>query len=87
MPVPMNDFPTDEDVGRQILGIFMRNRIPARGMLPRNYFFPVRDGDFQRGLNKAVANSWIVIDRRNRYRYELTAAGYAAAQTVEAPEA
>jgi hypothetical protein len=46
----------------------------------------VRDGDFQRGLNKAVANSWVTIDRRNRYRYELTAAGYAAAQTVEGTE-
>ena len=85
MPVQMNYSPSDEDVGRQILGVFMRNRIPVSGMLPRNYFFTVRDGDFQRGLNKAVANSWIIIDRRNRYRYELTAAGYAAAQTIEAP--
>lgn len=80
----MNNLLSDEDVGRQILGVFMRNHVPASGMLPRNYFFAVRDGDFQRGLNRAVANSWIVIDRRNRYRYELTAAGYAAAQTVEA---
>jgi len=76
---------SDDDVGRQILGVFMRNRVPVSGMLPRNYFFTVRDGDFQRGLNKAVANSWVTIDRRNRYRYELTAAGYAAAQTIEAP--
>ena len=77
---------SDDDVGRQILSVFMRNRIPANGMLPRNYFFTVRDGDFQRGLNKAVANSWVTIDRRNRYRYELTAAGYAAGRTIEAPE-
>ena len=54
----------------------MRNRIPVSGMLPRNYFFTVRDGDFQRGLNKAVANDWVTIDRRNRYRYQLTATGY-----------
>ena len=74
---------SDDDVGRQILGVFMRNRIPASGMLPRNYFFTVRDGDFQRGLNKAVANDWVTIDRRNRYRYELTPAGYAAARTME----
>ncbi|MGB3657283.1 MAG: hypothetical protein WBA14_05045, partial [Pseudolabrys sp.] len=34
-----------------------------------------RDGDFQRELNKAVANNWITIDLRNRYRYQLTATG------------
>jgi hypothetical protein len=85
MPVPMSFLPSDEDIGRQILGVFMRNRTSVGGMLLRNYFFTVRDGDFQRGLNKAVANGWIVIDRRNRYRYELMAAGHAAAQTVDAP--
>jgi len=76
---------SDDDVGRQILDIFMRNRIPVSGMLPRNYFFTVRDGDFQRGLNKAVANDWITIDRRNRYRYQLTATGYAAGRSIDAP--
>jgi hypothetical protein len=75
--------PSDEDVGRQILGVFMRNRVPVSGMLPRNYFFVVRDADFQRGLNKAVANEWVAIDRRNRYRYQLTATGFAAGQTIE----
>jgi len=82
----MSETISDDDVGRQILGVFMRNRIPASGMLPRNYFFTVRDGDFQRGLNKAVANAWVTIDRRNRYRYELTAEGYAAGRTIEMPE-
>jgi hypothetical protein len=76
---------SDDDVGRQILDVFMRNRIPVSGVLPRNYFFTVRDGDFQRGLNRAVANDWVTIDRRNRYRYQLTATGYAAARTDEAP--
>jgi hypothetical protein len=85
MPVPMNDSPSDDDVGRQILSVFMRNRVPVSGMLPRNYFFTVRDGDFQRGLNKAVANDWIAIDRRNRYRYQLTATGHNAGRTIEAP--
>ena len=85
MPAPMSYLPSDDDVGRQILGVFMRNRIPVSGMLPRNYFFTVRDGDFQRGLNKAVANDWVTIDRRNRYRYELTATGYAAARASAPP--
>ena len=62
----MPDRPSDEDVGRQILGVFMRYRIPATGTLQRNYFFEVRDGDFQRGINKAVANNWITVDLRNR---------------------
>ena len=57
----MPDRPSDEDVSRQILGVFVRHRIPATGTLQRNYFFEVRDGDFQRGINKAVANNWITI--------------------------
>ena len=73
---------SDEDVGRQILGVFMRHKVPANGMLRRNSFFDVRDGDFMRGINKAVANNWITIDLRNRYRYQLTAAGYVAGQTI-----
>ena len=82
---PMLERPSDEEVGRQILGVFMRCRVPASGMLQRNYFFDVRDSDFQRGINKAVANNWITIDLRNRYRYELTAAGYAAGRIIDLP--
>lgn len=52
-------------------------------MLQRNYFLDVRDGDFQRGINKAVANNWITIDLRNRYRYQLTATGYAAGRMID----
>jgi hypothetical protein len=74
----MPDRLSDEDVSRQILGVFMRHRIPATGTLQRNYFFDVRDSDFQRGINKAVANNWITIDLRNRYRYHLTTTGYAS---------
>jgi hypothetical protein len=51
--------------------------------LQRNYFFEVRDGDFQRGINKAVANNWIAIDLRNRYRYQLTTTGYAAGRVID----
>ena len=79
----MLDRPSDEDVGRQILGVFVRHRIPATGTLQRNYFFEVRDGDFQRGINKAVANNWITIDLRNRYRYQLTTTGYAAGRVID----
>jgi hypothetical protein len=78
----MLDRPSDEDVSRQILDVFTRHRVPAGGMLQRNYFLDVRDGDFQRGINKAVANSWITIDLRNRYKYQLTATGYAAGRMI-----
>lgn len=71
------------DVSRQILRIFMRHRIAVSGTLQRNNFFDVRDGDFQRGINKAVANNWITIDLRNRYRYRLTATGYAVGRTID----
>jgi len=82
----MSNANSDDDVGRQILDIFMRNRIPVSGMLPRNYFFTVRDGDFQRGLNKAIANQWVAIDPRNRYRYQLTATGYNAGSSLDGPK-
>ena len=79
----MPDRPSDEDVSRQILGVFMRHRISATGTLPRNYFFEVRDGDFQGGINKAVANNWITIDLRHRYRYQLTTTGYAVGRVMD----
>jgi hypothetical protein len=79
----MLDRPSDDEVSRQTLGVFMRDRIPASGILQRNHFFDVRDGDFQRGLNKAVANNWITIDLRNRYRYQLTAKGYAVGRMID----
>ncbi len=80
----MRDRPSDEDISRQILCVFMRHRVPASGILQRNNFFNVRDGDFQRGINQAVANNWITIDLRNRYRYQLTATGYAAGRMIDA---
>ena len=69
---------SDEDVGRQILGIFMQHKVVAGGVLRRNYFIDVRDADFQRGLNKAVENRWLKIKLRDRYSYELTDVGLAA---------
>jgi len=69
---------SDEGVGRQILRVFLRNKIRAGGTLRRNQFIEVRDADFQRGINKAVENNWIKIKMRDRYTYELTDAGLAA---------
>ena len=69
---------SDEEVGRQILNIFMKHRVLAGGVLRRNHFIDVRDADFQRGLNKAVDNHWIKISARDRYTYELTEVGVAA---------
>ena len=76
--------PSEEEVGRQILGIFMRHQVTG-GTLQRNNFFDVRDGDFQRGINKAVSENWITIDQRNRYRYQLTATGYAVGRMMHCP--
>jgi hypothetical protein len=74
----MPNAPSDDEVARQILGIFLKHKVPAGGTLRRNYFVEVRDADFQRGLNKAVEQSWIKIKVRDRYTYELTAAGLSA---------
>jgi hypothetical protein len=77
----------DEDVARQILGIFMRYKVVANGALRRNNFFDVRDSDFQRGMNKAVENKWIKLHLRDRYTYLLTDAGLAAGWKAEAAAA
>ncbi len=75
---------SDEEAGRQILRVFVRYRVPASGALRRNNFFDVRDGDFQRGINRAVQNRWITLHQRDRYRYILSEEGYAAGQKIEA---
>jgi hypothetical protein len=74
----MDDMSSDEEVGRQILGVFMKFKVRPSGVLRRNYFMDVRDADFQRGLNNAVKNNWIKIKTRDRYTYELTETGLAA---------
>jgi hypothetical protein len=82
---PMANALSDEEAGRQILGVFMRNKTPANGILRRNNFFDVRDSDFQRGINSAVANKWITLHVRDRYRYILTDIGYAACWPAKVP--
>lgn len=79
MPITL----TDEEAGRQVLGIFVRYRVPAGGTLRRTHFFDVRDGDFLRGLNNAVARKWVTVHHRDRYRYILTEEGYAAGRSAE----
>ena len=73
---------SDEDIGRQILGVFMKYKVRPTGVLRRNHFMDVRDADFQRGLNRAVANNWLKVKQRDRYTYELTEAGLAAGSTA-----
>ena len=74
---------SDEEAGRQILRVFTRYKVPVAGALRRNNFFDVRDGDFQRGIDRAVFNRWITLHARDRYRYILTEAGYAAGRQAE----
>ena len=74
----MTKMPSDEEVALQIIGVFLKNKIPSGGILRRNYFIEVRDADFQRGINKAVANDWIKLKPYDRYTYKLTDAGFTA---------
>jgi hypothetical protein len=74
---------SEDEVSRQILGIFMRHKVAA-SVLRRNHFFDVRDGDFQRGINRAVHHKWITRHMRYRYRYILTDAGSGAGCVSEA---
>ena len=75
---------SDEEAGKQILGIFVRHKVLANGRLKRIHFFDVRDSDFQRGINSAVAKRWITVHHRDRYCYILTDEGYAAGRQSEA---
>jgi len=72
---------SDDEASQQILGIFMKHRIRPSGFLRRNNFIEVRDSDFQRGLNKAIANRWLTLKLHDRYTYILTEAGLAAGTT------
>jgi hypothetical protein len=74
----MTQVPSDEEIGRQILGVFLRLKVRVGGTIRRNQFVEVRDGDFQRGLNKAIENGWVKLKMRDRYTYILTHAGFAA---------
>lgn len=66
---------SDDDAARQILSVFARYKVAVGGVLRRLHFFEVRDSDFQRGIDAAVALGWIERHLRDRYRYILTAAG------------
>lgn len=75
--------PSDEEAARQILAVFAANKVTIGNSLKRNYFFSVRDADFMRGLDCAVANGWIERHLRDRYRYILTKHGCAAFSILE----
>jgi len=76
---------SDEEVGRQVLDIFRRNKVQPSGSLRRIHFFDVRDGDFQRGIDWAVVHNWIARHHRDRYRYILTETGYAVGRQADSP--
>jgi hypothetical protein len=79
----MSQYSPEQEAGRQILGVFVRHRLQPGGTLRRIHFFSVRDGDFQRGIDNAVANKWISLHPRDRYRYILTEEGYTAGRSIE----
>src|SRR5205809_994025 len=82
MAVPKTD---DEYAAGQILAVFARYKVAVAGVLRRHQFFEVRDSDFQRGIDAAVAKGWIQRHERDRYRYILTVAGREAYGTVLMP--
>src|SRR5436190_23768308 len=84
MTVPKID---GDYAARQILAVFARYRVTVEGVLRRHQFFEVRDSDFQRGIDGAVAKGWIQRHERDRYRYILTTAGREAIDTVLIPMA
>ena len=66
----------DQEVAHQILDAFAENRVRIDGVLRRNQFASIHEGDFQRGLNCAVQQGWIKIDKVDRYTYLVTELGY-----------
>jgi hypothetical protein len=81
----MIDPQADDQAARQILAVFARYNVTVAGVLRRHQFFEVRDSDFQRGMDGAVARGWIQRHPRDRYRYFLTTAGREAFNTVLVP--
>src|SRR3954467_11765240 len=71
----------EDHAARQILAVFARYKVAVAGVLRRHQFFEVRDSDFQRGIDEAVAKGWIQRHERDRYRYILTKVGRAAFDT------
>jgi hypothetical protein len=82
MTVPKID---GDYAARQILAVFARYKVTVAGVLRRHQFFEVRDSDFQRGIDGAVAKGWIQRHERDRYRYILTTAGREAFNIVLIP--
>jgi hypothetical protein len=78
----MTEAPSDEELGRQILDVFARYKVPAGGTLRRNNFMEVRDAHFQRGLNRAVERNWVKLKERDRYTYVLTETGFMARRAL-----
>ena len=78
----MVEVPSDDEVARQILHVFVEYKVSAGGTLRRNHFSRVRDAYFQRGLTEAVDRGWIK-RTRDRYKYELTEGG--CAETRNSP--
>jgi hypothetical protein len=78
----MVEVPSDDEVARQILHVFVEYKVIAGGTLRRNHFSRVRDAYFQRGLTEAVDRGWIK-RTRDRYKYELTEGG--CAETRNSP--
>ena len=74
---------SDLEIGRQILSIFIAHKVRSGGILRRNQFGDVRDGDFLRGINSAVEKGWIKIKPRDRYTYELTDVGFIACGSLD----
>ena len=75
----------DDFAARQILAVFARYKVTVGGVLRRHQFFEVRDGDFQRGIDGAVAKGWIEKHHRDRYRYILSIKGREAYDSVLTP--
>jgi hypothetical protein len=55
----------DDYEARQILAVFARYKVPVASILRRHQFFEVRDSDFQRGIEAAVAKGWIMRHHRD----------------------
>src|SRR3954454_17692185 len=77
----------EDHAARQILAVFARYNVAVAGVLRRHQFFEVRDSDFQRGIDGAVARGWIERHHYDRYRYVLTKQGKEAFKALLIPMA
>jgi hypothetical protein len=79
----MPDRPSDEDVSRQILGVFVRHRLPAPERCNAIIFLKCATVISNVGSTRRSPTIGSPSICENRYRYQLTTTGYTVGRVID----